>query len=67
MRIWRGSGCGSGSTILVYNNRILLIFLYLSGEDAEEKALGKSGLPLLRPLQDLRPGEKDQLEVTFQD
>jgi hypothetical protein len=36
----------------------LLIFLYLSGEDAEEKALGKSGLPLLRPLQDLRPGER---------
>jgi hypothetical protein len=36
----------------------LLIFLYLSGEDAEEKALGKSGLTLFRSLQDLRPGER---------
>jgi hypothetical protein len=36
----------------------LLNFLYLSGEDAEEKALGKSGLPLFCPLQDLRRGER---------
>jgi hypothetical protein len=50
----------------MFSGIFLLNFLYLSGEDAEEKALGKSGLPLLRPLQDLRPGEKDQLEVTFQ-